>query len=113
MLKNVVLPAPFGPMRLTIEPCGTVKSTSSTATSPPNSLRSSSLTRRLSGTRHLRVVERLVVHAFVQLRRSSRARNQPLGPEEHDDDDDRAKDAELVQRHIEVRAEVPVDPGAD
>ena len=28
MLKNVVLPAPFGPIRLTIEPRGIVKSTS-------------------------------------------------------------------------------------
>ena len=35
-LKNVVLPAPFGPMRLTIEPSGMTKSTFETATSPPN-----------------------------------------------------------------------------
>jgi hypothetical protein len=39
MLKNVVLPAPFGPMRLTIAPRGMRKSTSSTATRPPNSFR--------------------------------------------------------------------------
>src|SRR5436305_3250931 len=113
MLKNVVLPAPFGPIRLTIEPCGTVKLTSSTATSPPHSLRSASVTSRFSGTGYLGVVQRLVVHAFVELGRSSRARDQPLGPEEHDDDDDRAEDAELVQRHVEVRAEVAVDPRAD
>ena len=36
MLKNVVLPAPFGPMRLTIEPSGIVRSTSLTASRPPN-----------------------------------------------------------------------------
>src|SRR3989442_14938746 len=36
MLKKVVLPAPFGPMRLTIEPCGITKSMLETATSPPN-----------------------------------------------------------------------------
>src|SRR5215472_11355317 len=34
-LKNVVLPAPFGPIRLTIEPSGIVKSIERTATSPP------------------------------------------------------------------------------
>ena len=37
MLKNVVLPAPFGPIRLTIALRGIEKSTSFTATSPPNS----------------------------------------------------------------------------
>ena len=35
MLKNVVLPAPFGPMRLTMLPRGIVKSMSLTATRPP------------------------------------------------------------------------------
>src|SRR5712691_4772940 len=45
MLKNVVLPAPFGPMRLTVESRGMVKSTLSTATRPPNSLRSLCVTR--------------------------------------------------------------------
>ena len=39
MLKNVVFPAPFGPIRLTIAPSGIVKVMSETATSPPNSLR--------------------------------------------------------------------------
>ena len=35
MLKNVVLPAPFGPIRLTMERSGMSKSTELTATSPP------------------------------------------------------------------------------
>ena len=35
MLKKVVLPAPFGPIRPTIAPSGIVKSTPLTATSPP------------------------------------------------------------------------------
>ncbi len=48
MLKNVVFPAPFGPIRLMIEPRGMVKSTSLTATRPPNSLRRPSVTSRLS-----------------------------------------------------------------
>ena len=47
MLKKVVLPAPFGPIRLTIERSGIVKSTSLTAIRPPNSLRTSSTTSRL------------------------------------------------------------------
>src|ERR671916_3146657 len=38
MLKNVVLPAPFGPIRLTIECSGMSKSTSLTATRPPKTL---------------------------------------------------------------------------
>src|SRR5215211_5869287 len=38
MLKNVVLPAPLGPIRLTIERAGMSKSTELTATSPPKSL---------------------------------------------------------------------------
>ena len=38
MLKNVVLPAPFGPISDTIEPRGMSKSTALTAVSPPNRL---------------------------------------------------------------------------
>src|SRR5918998_307847 len=38
MLKNVVFPAPFGPIRLTMERSGMLKSTESTATSPPKTL---------------------------------------------------------------------------
>ena len=38
MLKNVVLPAPLGPMSDTIEPRGMSKSTLLTASSPPNRL---------------------------------------------------------------------------
>src|SRR5436190_14882588 len=38
MLKNVVLPAPFGPIRDTMDPRGISKSTLLTAVSPPNFL---------------------------------------------------------------------------
>src|ERR687894_261809 len=38
MLKNVVLPAPFGPIRLTMARSGRSKSTELTATRPPNTL---------------------------------------------------------------------------
>src|SRR3954447_15818058 len=117
MLKNVVFPAPFGPMSDTIALAGTVNSTSSTATRPPNSLRRNSVRSSgpaASGTGDLVVVERLVVNLRgVHLRRDAGARYQPLGPEEHDDDDDHTEDPELVERHIEMRVEVAVDPRAD
>src|SRR3954452_3546207 len=117
MLKNVVFPAPFGPMSETIALAGTVNSTSSTATRPPNSLRRNSVRSSgpaASGTGDLVVVERLVVNLrVVPLRRDGGARYHPLGPEEHDDDDDHTEDPDLVERHIEMRVEVAVDPRAD
>src|SRR5581483_8174296 len=48
MLKKVVLPAPFGPIRPTIDPRGIEKSTRSTATSPPNVLVTARASRRRS-----------------------------------------------------------------
>src|SRR5262249_23056728 len=118
MLKNVVLPAPFGPISETIEPRGIVKSTSFVATSPPNSLRTCSATSRRSPS--LRpfslmrdVVERRVVHAFVELGFASLARDQALRPQEHRRDDDDPVDPELVFRNVEARAECVVDRVAD
>src|SRR3954451_499979 len=113
MLKNVVLPAPFGPISDTIDLRGTVKSTSSLATSPPNSLRSCAVSSSASLTGHLQVVQRLVVHAFVELRCAPLRWDQALRPEQHRHDEDDAEDPELVQRHVDVRVEVPVDPRAD
>ena len=52
-LKNVVLPAPLGPMRLTIEPSGMSKSIVRTATRPPKRFeipRASSRRPRLAGS---------------------------------------------------------------
>src|SRR3954470_7942562 len=117
MLKNVVFPAPFGPMSETIALAGTLNSTSSTATSPPNSLRRNSVRSSGStgsGTGDLVIVERLVVNLrVVHLRRDTCARYQPLGTEQHHDDDDHAEDPELVERHVEMGMEVAVDPRAD
>jgi hypothetical protein len=42
-LKKVVLPAPFGPMTLTISPSSTLRFTPSTARRPPNDRPSSSI----------------------------------------------------------------------
>ena len=45
MLKNVVLPAPFGPIIETIDRRGIAKLTSSTATSPPKTLLTPTVSR--------------------------------------------------------------------
>src|SRR5687768_14072735 len=45
-LNNVVLPAPFGPIRPTISPGSTVRSTASSATSPPKRSVTRSTSRR-------------------------------------------------------------------
>src|SRR4051794_30822850 len=114
MLKNVVLPAPFGPISDTTVPRGIVKSTSSVATSPPNSLRRfSTTTRSPFWLLMLRVVQRRVVDAFVELGPASRTRDQTFRPDQHREHDDRAVDSELVERHLEVRAERLVQLMAD
>src|SRR3954470_14460526 len=119
MLKKVVFPAPFGPIRLTIERSGIVKSTSLTATRPPNSLRTPSASRRLATLLVRRVVERLVVDTLVELRPAPRARNQALRPEEHRQHEDQSEDPGRIQRHVDVLAEdgvadtVRVHPRAD
>src|SRR3954469_23788741 len=97
MLKKVVLPAPFGPIRLTIVPRGIVKSTLLTAIRPPKPFRNPTTSIRSaiyppSSTRH--VVEGFVVDAFVELGRASRARNPALGPEEHHHAQDDPEDPE-------------------
>src|SRR5262249_6846559 len=118
MLKNVVLPAPFGPISETIAPRGIVKSTSLVATSPPDSLRTCSATSRRSASlcpfSLMRdVVERRVVHALVELSFASLARDQALRPEEHRRDDDDPVDPELVLRDVEGRPERVVDRVTD
>src|SRR4051794_33155700 len=114
MLKKVVLPAPFGPISDTTVPRGIVKSTSSVATSPPNSLRRFSTTTRLPfWLLMLRVVQRRVVDAFVELRPPSRTRDQAFRPDQHREHDARAVDAGLVERHLEARAERLVQLIAD
>src|SRR5687768_13462089 len=135
MLKNVVFPAPFGPIRLTIEPVGIVKSTSLTATRPPNSLRTSDATRmsvipRIPvGVRPfvLDVVEGRVAHALLELSFVPAFGDQPRGPEEHYEHDDQSVDPEVVLRNVldpelgpdlrqpflvEVREEEPADDRA-
>src|SRR5918999_1726667 len=113
MLKNVVLPAPFGPMRLTMEPSGIRKSTSFTATRPPNSLRTRSAVRRSViarlavrvGALDRHVVVRRVGHAVLHLLAVPSLGDEPGRSEDHHQHDDRAIDPELVLRRLEF------DPG--
>src|ERR671911_1960776 len=114
MLKNVVLPAPFGPIRLTIDPSGIVKSMSLTATSPPNSLRtstacSSSVIRQIFLVRMhglARDVElKAVGRPLLELLPVPALGDQARRPEQHHQDDDRPVDPELVLGRVEV------DPG--
>src|SRR5436853_4737963 len=127
MLKRVVLPAPFGPIRLAIEPRATAKSTSATATRPPNSLRICRTSiRRSSFTVRLQARERpdasscpdalrhpalglllglLLFLVLVQLRPPAGAREQALGPDEHEGHDRDAVDQVRVLVDVDVRAE--------
>src|ERR671918_2435840 len=102
MLKNVVLPAPFGPIRLTIAPSGIVKSTSLTATRPPNSLRTSLTTSRSA---MLGSVERLVVDALFELVLVPALRDQSRRSEEHHQNDDDPVDEEVVLRDVDLPVE--------
>src|SRR5436305_13945924 len=108
MLKNVVLPAPFGPISDTTDPRGIVKATSFRATRPPHSLRMFSATRMSSpffGTSlMLGVVERRVVRALVELGFASRARDEAFRPQQHRRHDDQPVDPELVLRNLQVRS---------
>src|SRR5215210_7441597 len=100
MLKKVVLPAPFGPMRLMIDPVGIVNSMSLTAMRPPNSFRTLSACRmsvigrvavcegRLVGD----VVQRRVRRPLLELLLVPALGDQSGRPEEHHHDDDQPVD---------------------
>src|SRR3990170_3817183 len=103
MLKNVVLPAPFGPISETIEPRGIEKSMSFVATRPPNSFRTWSATRRASCSTVLSVILGLAVGVGRFVRHVVRRRvgdpeleldlvpplrDQPFRPQQHHQHDD-------------------------
>src|SRR5688572_4924971 len=116
MLKNVVLPAPLGPISETIDPDGIVKSTSFVAMRPPNSLRTLSATSRggAAATSVIApaavrvrplvrdVVHRRVVHPELHLLLVPSLGDQPARPEEHHQHDDQAVDAELILGRVEL-----------
>src|SRR4051812_40886264 len=96
-LKNVVLPAPLGPMRLTIEPRSISRSTSWTASSPPNRFVTFWASRIRSrsgaavaisllvadGAGRGRHVGNACLGACPQLSLSPPVREQSLGPQQH------------------------------
>src|SRR4026209_2870619 len=86
-LNTVVLPAPFGPMILTVSPALTVKLSESTAISPPNRL-----VRFLTSSRNTLRFPRF------QFDRSSKTTRQPAGHEEDHDNQQRAIDQEICLR---------------
>src|SRR6266567_8926057 len=72
MLKKVVFPAPFGPIRLTMARSSIVKSTLLTATSPPNRLvmpRAVSSSAMASSSAHAaeRAVDERILAELIQL----------------------------------------------
>src|SRR5437879_3116226 len=98
MLKNVDLPAPFGPMSARISPRGRSKLTSSTARTPPKALRMPA-TRSSAGS------------ATAALREDP---EEAAGKRQHERDQDRAEDELPVlgvpgRRRVEDR----VDRGAE
>src|SRR2546423_9203787 len=104
MLKNVVLPAPFGPIRLTTACSSIVKSTLSTATRPPNSFRSASTTSRSSAISGGHVLERRVVDAGLELDLSTPLGEEAVGPQQHHQHDDQARDPEADERRVHAAA---------
>src|SRR5215218_9189307 len=117
MLKNVVLPAPLGPIRLTIERSGISKSTELTATSPPNTLvipRASMMLGRFSSLIDIppkRVADD-AAFAAAQLFGALAIRDYTFGPEEHHKDQDNAEQKEVVLRDVGLAQERATDGAA-
>src|SRR3712207_6646474 len=111
MLKNVVLPAPFGPIRLTIECSGMSKSTSLTAMRPPKTLVIPRASRMWpscppplpfsSATGYApERVARIAALAAVQLLGALAIGDDAFGAEEHHEDQDDAEKQEVVLRDV-------------
>src|SRR5581483_114142 len=84
-LNSVVLPAPFGPITLTISPSSTCRSSSSTHLRPPNAIDTprSSSSAATSDDLHAALAE------------------QPVRPQDHERDQERAEDD--VPRRLGLR----------
>src|SRR5215208_6848948 len=101
MLKNVVFPAPFGPIRLTMERSGMLKSTELTATSPPKTLviprasRMLAVSASFSGTDPFPRGSGLLV-VLVQLLGPLSVGYYPFRPQEHHQHQDDTEDEKVV-----------------
>src|SRR5215217_7388968 len=117
MLKNVVLPAPFGPIRLTIERSGISKSISLTAMSPPKTLvipRASRMFPFLSATSGSpeRVTDVTTLSA-AQLLGALAVGDDAFGPQEHHEDKEEAEQQEVVLRDVRLAERGAPDGVAD
>src|SRR5215212_2464224 len=108
MLKNVVLPAPLGPIRLTIERSGMSKSTSLTATRPPQTLVIPRASRMLptlfqfssaTGRAPERVTD-VPTFPASQLLGALAVGEDAFGPQEHHEHQDEAEQEEVVLRDV-------------
>src|ERR687894_1414233 len=121
MLKNVVLPAPFGPIRLTIELSGMSKSTSLTATRPPKTLVIPRASRMLStfcpfssatGGSPERVTD-VTTLSTVQLFGALAVGDDAFGPQEHHEDKEEAEQQEVVLGDVRLGEGGATDGVAD
>src|SRR5919112_2136417 len=119
MLKNVVLPAPLGPIRLTIECSGMSKSTSLTATRPPKTLVIPRASRMLpfpfsSATGHSSErVARVAAFSTVQLLGPLAVGDDAFGAEEHHQNQYQAEQQEVVLRDVRLAESGATDGVAD
>src|SRR6266542_3256850 len=113
VLKKVVLPAPFGPIRPAIIPFSITKSTLFTATSPPNALVTLRASKRFtvclplfrgaafngsgvcSGSRGF-------VFFSMQLFTNLLAGKQPFGAHSHHNDQRQAKEQKAIQDRVRI-----------
>src|SRR5918998_3336507 len=106
MLKKVVLPAPFGPMRLTMDLSGMSKSTALTATRPPKVLvipRASSMFVAASASGDTSRLRHLVVFTLTQLLLALAVRDYSFRSQEHHRHQQDAEEEEIVLGKIRVR----------
>src|SRR5215210_4769718 len=117
MLKNVVLPAPFGPIRLTIERSGMSKSTSLTAMRPPKTLviprasRMFPFSSATSGSPE-RITDVTTLSA-VQLLGALAVGDDALRPQDHHENKEEAEQQEVVLRYVRLGERGNPDSVAD
>src|SRR5215210_7323587 len=119
MLKNVVFPAPLGPIRLTIALSGMSKSTALTATRPPKTLVIPLASRMLgvaasllsSGTGQPRYV--IVLLTLAQLLLALAVRDYAFGSQEHHHHQQDTEEEEVVLGDVRVREQGATEGIAD
>src|SRR5215510_14578021 len=99
-LKNLVLPAPFGPMIDAMWPCSRSKSTWLSAVRPPKRL----VIFRASRTTGIAVV--LPARFAFELAVAAPGREDALRPEDHHQHQDQSEHHALVLRGLELRRQV-------